>query len=71
MVKDWSKDRQDELIDLVELLRTIECAPRSTGAFQSVIDASKVARQLSFGNIDNGRESFISFLATELNKDKP
>jgi hypothetical protein len=68
MVKDWTDDRKEELRALVNLLHTIEAAPRSTGAFQQVIDASKVARQLTFGNIDNGRQSFIQFLLFELNK---
>ena len=69
MVKNWTKDRQNELIALVDLLHTVESAPRTTGAFQMAIDASKIARALSFGNIDNGRQSFIQFLAVELNKD--
>ena len=71
MVKDWSKDRQEELQALVGLLHTVESAPRTTGAFQMAIDASKTARSLTFGNIENGRQSFIQFLAVELNKDKP
>jgi len=68
MVKDWTDDRKEELSALVNLLHSIETAPRSTGAFQQVIDASKVASQLIFSDLDTGRKSFIQFLSIELNK---
>jgi hypothetical protein len=68
MVKDWTDDRKEELNALVNLLHSIETAPRSTGAFQQVINASKVANQLIFSDLDTGRNSFIQFLSIELNK---
>ena len=58
----WSKDRKEELKQLNVLLSECAMLNNATGALDRLARINSLAKELTQGDLDTGRDSFTKFL---------
>lgn len=61
----WSNDRKDELKQLNMLLGECAMLNNATGALDRLARINTLAKKLTQGDLDTGRDSFAQFLVQQ------